>query len=901
MIQKSKQLIEKYILSENLALEARVLNMVCCFGLAAAICATAARLAERAPFITIAVMVVVAVLIFTLLIVANKYSLHKIGTLIVLIGLNHILFPLVFLTNGGMDSGMAAYFVMEIMLVFLLVRGKSRAVLVCTTVAMVAICYYINIRFPEWVTPLNTFQRYVDQLQSLLVTGFFIGFVIVFQNKIYILEKQKSEDAGSEIVKQDELLHVINNVSSILLTSDPGQFEDMLWQGMDVLGRGARVDRLYIWKNETQQGTLTYALSYKWEKDVPLTQLQGKHMAFPYADTIPDWEETLSENRCVNGPLRDLSPAAQERLTPYGILSMLVTPIYLNNQFWGFVSFDDCHNERVFSNDETDILRSGGLLMANAILRDEMTKNLVKAREAALSSARAKSDFLANMSHEIRTPMNAVIGMTAIGKAASDIEKKDYCFEKIEDASTHLLGVINDILDMSKIEANKLELSPVSFDFEEMLRRVVNVVMFRVDERHQKLAVDIDKSIPPALIGDDQRLAQVITNLLGNAVKFTPENGSITLRAKLLREEDELCTLEIAVSDTGIGISDEQKSRLFTSFEQAESNTARKFGGTGLGLAISKRITEMMEGEISVASEQGKGSVFTFTVKMLRDMQEHRGAVKRGVHLDHIRILAVDDTPDVLKYFADVAQRFNITCDTVSDGESALARLEESGLYTIYFLDLEMPGMNGLELARHIKERDAEHAVVIMSYTADWNAIKDEPDVHGVDRFLPKPLFPSSIMDSINESLGIHQLIAEQSEEEELDDFAGRRVILAEDVDINREIVLALLEPTRLLIDCAENGAEAVRLFRENPAAYDLIFMDLQMPEMDGYEAAERIRALDFPQAKDIPIVAMTANVFREDIEKCLEAGMNGHVGKPLNFDEVLAELRKYLPKSKRA
>ncbi|MDR3363931.1 MAG: response regulator [Clostridiales Family XIII bacterium] len=897
MIQKSKNLVYKYILSEEMGLDARILNLVCLFGLMAAICATIARIIEQVPFITILVMIVMAVLIIALMVFANKYNLHRIGTILILIGLNHILFPLVFFTNGGIDSGMTAYFALEAILVFLLLRGKTRVVLLCTTVAVIIVCYYISIRFPELVTPLNMFQRYVDHLQSLLVTGFFVGFVIVFQNKIYTFEKQKAEISGAEIAKQDELLQVINNVSSILLTSDIKLFEKMLWDGMDVLGRGADADRLYIWKNRAEGEALCYTLSYTWEKNVSLAELQSEHTTFSYADTIPDWEDTLSKGRCVNGPLRRLSPAAQDWLRPYGIRSMLVTPIHLNNRFWGFVSFADCTGERIFTDDEIDILRSGGLLMANAILRDEMTKNLVQAREDALSSARAKSDFLANMSHEIRTPLNAVIGMTSIGKTAEGIEKKDYCFEKIDDASTHLLGVINDILDMSKIEANKLELSPADFDFEEMLQRVVNVIMFRVDERHQKLAVRIGKSVPPALVGDDQRLAQVITNLIGNAVKFTPENGSIALDAELLHEEAGLCTLEIAVSDTGIGINEEQKSRLFTSFEQAESNTTRKFGGTGLGLAISKRIVEMMGGEISVASELGKGSVFTFTVQMRRGAQQRRSAGRHGVY-DHIRLLAVDDAPDVLRYFADVAKRFNIACDTAADGESALARIDEAGLYNLYFLDLEMPhGMNGIELARSIKERDAEHAIVIMSYAADWDAIKDVAAGDGIDGFIPKPLFPSSIMDCINESLGIRQLTADVSKTEEADDFAGRRVILAEDVDINREIVLALLEPTKLVIDCAENGVEAVRLFRENPDAYDLIFMDLQMPEMDGYEAAGLIRAMDFPQAKEIPIVAMTANVFREDIEKCLAAGMNGHVGKPLNFDEVLAELRKYLPK----
>ncbi|MDR3294850.1 MAG: PAS domain-containing protein, partial [Clostridiales Family XIII bacterium] len=271
--------------------------------------------------------------------------------------------------------------------------------------------------------------------------------------------------------------------------------------------------------------------------------------------------------------------------------------------------------------------------------------DLVRAREEAETASRAKSEFLANMSHEIRTPMNAVIGMTTIGKAASDLERKDYCFGKIQDASTHLLGVINDILDMSKIEANKFELSPVEFEFEKMLQRVVNVSNFRVDEKQQKFTVHIDRAIPRTLIGDDQRLAQVITNLLGNAVKFTPEQGSISLNTRFVKEENGICTLQIEVTDTGIGISEEQKLRLFRSFEQADGGTARKFGGTGLGLVISKRIVEMMGGDIWIESEPGKGSTFAFTVQAGRGAGEKHSLLAPGVIWGNIRVLAVDDDP----------------------------------------------------------------------------------------------------------------------------------------------------------------------------------------------------------------------------------------------------------------
>ena len=411
-----------------------------------------------------------------------------------------------------------------------------------------------------------------------------------------------------------------------------------------------------------------------------------------------------------------------------------------------------------------------------------MTENLIAAKEQAECSSRAKGDFLSNMSHEMRTPMNVIIGMTNIGKSASAADKKDCAFKKIEDASTHLLGVINDVLDMAKIEANKMELSSIDFDFEKTIQRVVSMINFKVDEKHQKLHISMDNSIPNSLIGDDLRLSQVITNLLSNAVKFTPDNGTIRLNSRFIGEANGVCTIQFEVADSGVGISPEQQARLFNSFQQADSGTSRKFGGTGLGLVISKRIIEMMGGEIHIESVVGRGASFIFTVKLERGKAE-------------------------------------------------------------------------------------QHALPLSG--ADTNT-------------------PAAAAT-----------------------FPGRRVLLAEDIEINREIVLFLLEPMELKIDCARNGLEALYLFRENQERYDLIFMYMQMPKMDGLEATRCIRTMEekcdagsgVPDKKirairrrRIPIIAMTANVFREDIEKCLAAGMDDHVGKPLNGDEVLEKLRKYLP-----
>jgi len=534
--------------------------------------------------------------------------------------------------------------------------------------------------------------------------------------------------------------------------------------------------------------------------------------------------------------------------------------------------------------------KNGYIIVTNDVTEIEIS------RKKAEQASRAKSNFLANMSHEIRTPMNAIIGMSSIGASATDSEKKDYAIRKIQDASKHLLGVINDVLDMSKIEASKFSLSVTEFVFEKMFQRVVDVINFRVEEKRQKLTVHIDPNIPYTLIGDDQRLAQVITNLLTNAVKFTPEESFLHLDASLQSEKSGVCKLLISISDTGIGISPEQQSRLFSAFEQAETSTTRKYGGTGLGLVISKNIVEMMDGKIWVASsELGKGSTFSFTACLASGKDDQKKLISSNMKLENVRILAVDDDPDVLKFFEETALKIGIACDTALSGLEALSLVAKNGSYNIYFVGWNMQDMNGIDFTRTINEGGRESTVVIMISVSEWNTIQKSALEAGITKFLPKPLFMTAIADLVNDCLDMAIQVTRDAQAESIVNFEGRCILLAEDVDINREIVLALLEPTNLKIDCAENGAIAVDMFTANPTKYDMIFMDLQMPEMDGYTATKNIRESGVERSREIPIVAMTANVFKEDVEKCLEAGMNGHTGKPLDFDEVIAILRTYL------
>ncbi|MCL2845885.1 MAG: response regulator [Chitinivibrionia bacterium] len=535
--------------------------------------------------------------------------------------------------------------------------------------------------------------------------------------------------------------------------------------------------------------------------------------------------------------------------------------------------------------------------VAGAIMDITETKNTLlnmkKLRTDAEAASVAKGFFLSNMSHEMRTPLNTIMGMATIGKKSLDSERKDYALTKIAEASSHLLGVINDVLDMSKIEANKLELVIGDFSFENMLKKAVNAVNVRMEEKQQTFLVNIDGKIPHILAGDDQRLTQVIINLLSNAVKFTDEEGIIRLNASLLQEKGNECTIAIEVIDTGIGITKEQQERIFRTFEQADSKTSRQFGGTGLGLVISKRIVEMMGGEINVSSELGKGSKFTFSFKATRGNNSLETKLDTSVNWSNMKVLAVDDAAEILKYFSEIFNRYGVSCDIAANGNEALALIEQNDGYDIYFVDWNMPIMNGIELTKEIKKR-REHRknVIIMISSTEWALIHEDAKGAGVDKFLMKPLFASDIMDCMNTCLG--SATANNAKEHKAavksGELKGCRILLAEDMAINREVLLAIMEDTGVEIDCAENGAEAVEMVAANPEKYELILMDMQMPLMDGLEATRNIRET----GNKIPIIAMTANVFKEDIEKCAEAGMDDHIGKPIDVVKVMKMIRKY-------
>ena len=511
----------------------------------------------------------------------------------------------------------------------------------------------------------------------------------------------------------------------------------------------------------------------------------------------------------------------------------------------------------------------------------------------------AKSDFLSRMSHEMRTPMNAIIGMAKIAETTEDVQKLKYCLTTIGISSEHLLGIINDVLDMSKIEAGKFELENVPMNIEKTLMKICNIVIDNMEKKKQKFNVVLSRNLKLNYIADDLRLSQVITNLLSNAVKFTPEEGKITLTVDKVGQQDNISTLHFSVADTGIGMTDEQIAKLFNAFEQADGSISRKFGGTGLGLAISKSIVEKMGGRIWVESKPGSGSTFNFEVRL--ECAPHQDTIIfDGIRPEDIKVLIVENDEDVMKRFISIIESFDMNADTAPNADEAVRLVETAcktnSVYDIIFLDYDMPRTNGLDIVKQLNERIDKNTVIIITTFTEWHKIEKHASKNNITRHITKPLFPSSVLDAINNVVGstLKSLDIKTDNVNEAADLSGIRIILAEDVEINREIFITLLENTNISIDIAENGLIAVSKFKENPDQYDLIVMDIQMPEMDGYQATETIRALDMPIAKTIPIIAMTANAFKEDIERCLACGMNDHLPKPIDEKSVMEKILYY-------
>ena len=527
----------------------------------------------------------------------------------------------------------------------------------------------------------------------------------------------------------------------------------------------------------------------------------------------------------------------------------------------------------------------------------ERTSQLVAAKEAAEVASRAKSAFLANMSHEIRTPMNAIVGLTYLLKRDSREPAQQDKLNKVADAAQHLLSIINDILDISKIEAGKLVLDKSDFDLDSVLHNVCTLVAERAQAKGLELVVDVVPNLLRGLYGDPTRLSQALLNYAGNAIKFT-EHGSVVIRARVEEENEQGMLVRFEVQDTGIGIARQHQARLFQAFEQADATTTRKYGGTGLGLAINRRLAQMMGGEVGVASEPGKGSTFWFTARLGKPTHP----IPHFTHenLQGCRALVVDDLPEARSVLAEMLRAQGLQVETAESGEAAIqaVRAADGGApFDLVLIDWLMPGMNGVETAERLSVLSLRHRPSLLLVTAH-----DEPSMQSASAalfsaILVKPVTSSTLYDTLVKVMGEEeqQVKAGTSlhiEQEVARLHGGAHVLLVEDNAINQEVALELLHSAGFITSLAANGKIAVRMVREH--SYDLVLMDMQMPEMDGLQATREIRRL--PGRASLPIVAMTANALDEDRQRCLEAGMNDHVAKPVDPETLYRTLMKWLP-----
>jgi PAS domain S-box-containing protein len=532
-----------------------------------------------------------------------------------------------------------------------------------------------------------------------------------------------------------------------------------------------------------------------------------------------------------------------------------------------------------------------------------MMEDLDEEKARAEEATRAKSDFLANMSHEIRTPMNAVIGMAHLALKTELTPKQQDYLSKIQSSANSLLGIINDILDFSKIEAGKLDMEALEFDLLETLDNVANVITVKAREKENlEVLFYLDPEVPNFLIGDSLRLNQILVNLGNNAVKFT-EEGEIVLSAKVSVRSDDKVTLQFSMRDTGIGMTAEQQNKLFQAFSQADTSTTRKYGGTGLGLTISKRLVNMMGGEIWTESESGQGTTFHFTADFGLGKETVKKHFEPSPDLRGLKVLVVDDNATSREILQDILESFSFEVHLSASGKEALEEIERADndeAFELVIMDWKMPGMDGIEASRRIKNHQklTQIPAIVLVTAYGREEVMRQADEIGLEGFLLKPVNSSVLFDAIMQALGKEVQVVSQAGRpkeqgaEELNTISGVRVLLVEDNEINQQVAQEILQGAGIIVTVANNGQEGVDAARQNE--YDAILMDIQMPVMDGYAATHAIRNLK-SEIRNVPILAMTAHAMAGDEQKSLDAGMNGHVTKPIDPDQLFAALQEWI------
>ncbi|MBQ9262915.1 MAG: response regulator [Clostridia bacterium] len=635
------------------------------------------------------------------------------------------------------------------------------------------------------------------------------------------------------------------------------------------------------------------AVCYRAEENDPVQIPEGAH--FPYHARFAEYGEKHVAEEYREGFLRFVDPQhVKEALASESIIVYRYLARRNGKEYYEMLRMAGVRHPE--DRDDHIVHAVGvGFTVIDTEMRENMQRNqtLAEALKAAEEANKAKTAFLSNMSHEIRTPMNAIIGLDNIALNDSTISDttREY-LEKIGTSARHLLGIINDILDMSRIESGRMTIKSEEFSFAKALAQVNTIISGQCRDKGIEYDCHVNGKVDDYYIGDDMKLRQVMINILGNAVKFTPEGGKVSFTVDETARFDGKSTLRFIISDTGIGMSKEYLPKIFDAFSQEDSSSTNKYGSTGLGMPITKSIVELMNGRIEVESEKGVGTTFTVTVTLLESKMKENEKQTGTIQPHDMCVLVIDDDPIACEHAQVVLGQVGISCEKALSGTEGLemvklrqARMEP---YNLILVDWKMPDMDGVETTRQIRKVVGNATPVIILTSYSWDDIADEAKGAGVDTFVAKPLFAGNVLDEFREAF------TKKNEQlaQETADLKGRRVLLAEDVAVNAEIMMMVLSMREMEADLAENGRIAVEKFAQSePGYYDAILMDMRMPEMDGLEATRTIRALEREDAKTIPIIALTANAFDEDVQRSMQAGLNAHLSKPVEPEALFKTL----------
>ncbi|MGL4942546.1 MAG: response regulator [Thermoguttaceae bacterium] len=767
----------------------------------------------------------------------------------------------------------------------------------------------------------------------------------------YTRDMRTEKEFEAKTIERDRLMLALNSAASRLLAFDvDDSFEKVLWDVFDVVGKAANVDRVYIWKNHRDENSrLCCTQVFEWSLGAEPQQGKDITINIAYDEAIPTWENTLAAGECINSIVSSMSPEERSQLEPQGIRSLLVAPIMFHDEFWGFIGFDDCQKERVWTATEISVLRSTGGFIASAILRQEIEQSLLLARDEAEKSNRAKSEFLATMSHEIRTPLNGVIGLSDLLLQTQLTAKQQEYAQLVKVSGESLLFLINDILDFSKIEAGKLEIEAEDFDPLNTVESVLGILASRAKAKDLHLGAVFDTGLPRIVRGDAGRLRQILLNLVGNAIKFTDVGGvQIIVQAK--EWEDGKLTILFSITDTGIGIAEDKMHRLFKTFSQTDTSSARKYGGTGLGLAISKQLVHLMRGEIGVDSVDGQGSTFWFRIPFacsnpvhqcieggLRECETQQSSVcvytqnalcvglvhtgkVAGFTVKGRRVLLVSSNVVLRATIKRQLQTWDVIVEEAASTADALIMLNQSRSddhpFELVFVDEEIENCTGAQFSQNIASDPVftfQGVALITPFASETfrEGWQDEGKIY----HLAKPVYYSSLFDATMTLLYARRWVdylvdikdhnpglmrfskpnntAEDAESEQPNAKKGR-ILVAEDNRINQMVIQNVLSDAGFENDVVINGREACDAVMNG--TYDLVLMDCQMPETDGYEATTLIRHWEREHGQGhIPIIALTANATKEDVDKCFTSGMDAYCSKPIDTVKLFAEIDKAL------